>query len=133
MLTFYSSCTDDVFVWALLWRYSNIFLEHSNPIFRQNPSPNCDDADDNEDQGKTQMVSSPVDCVLSDYVIIIDARTLAGWLGGWLVDRSLITSCRPTSPAPDSRLTRRYDTRCYFNVCSKANMSQLNLPHRTDN
>jgi len=23
----------------------------------------------------------------------------------------------------------RYDTRCYFNVRSKANMSQLNLPH----
>jgi len=29
--------------------------------------------------------------------------------------------------------TIRYDTRCYFNVCSKANMSQLNLPHGTDN
>jgi len=26
-------------------------------------------------------------------------------------------------------LSIRYDTRCYFNVCSKANMSQLNLPH----
>jgi len=25
------------------------------------------------------------------------------------------------------------DTRCYFNVRSKANMSQLNLPHGTDN
>jgi len=22
-----------------------------------------------------------------------------------------------------------YDTRCYFNVCSKADASQLNLPH----
>ena len=29
--------------------------------------------------------------------------------------------------------TIRYDTRCYFNVRSKANMSQLNLPHRTNN
>ena len=29
--------------------------------------------------------------------------------------------------------TIRYDTRCYFNVCSKADMSQLNLPHGTDN
>ena len=29
--------------------------------------------------------------------------------------------------------TIRYDTRCYFNVRSKANMSQLNLPHVTDN
>jgi len=27
----------------------------------------------------------------------------------------------------------RYDTRCYFNMRSKANMSQLNLPHGTDN
>ena len=27
----------------------------------------------------------------------------------------------------------RYDTRCYFNVRSKADMSQLNVPHgRTD-
>jgi len=27
----------------------------------------------------------------------------------------------------------RYDTRCYFNVQSKADMSQLNLPHGTNN
>jgi len=27
----------------------------------------------------------------------------------------------------------RYDTRCYFNVRSKADMSQLNLPHENDN
>ena len=27
----------------------------------------------------------------------------------------------------------RYDTRYYFNVRSKADMSQLNLPHGTDN
>ena len=26
-----------------------------------------------------------------------------------------------------------YDTRCYFNVRSKADVSQLNLPHGTDN
>ena len=26
----------------------------------------------------------------------------------------------------------RYDTRCYFNVRSKADISQLNLPHGTD-
>jgi len=29
--------------------------------------------------------------------------------------------------------TIRYDTRCYINVRSKANMSQLNLPHGADN
>ena len=27
----------------------------------------------------------------------------------------------------------RYDTRWYFNVCSKADMSQVNLPHGNDN
>jgi len=30
-------------------------------------------------------------------------------------------------------VTVRYDTRCYFNLRSKADMSQLNLPHGTDN
>ena len=30
-------------------------------------------------------------------------------------------------------LTIRYDTRCYFNVRSKADISQLNLPHENDN
>ena len=34
-------------------------------------------------------------------------------------------------PAPFS-LTIRYDTRCYFNVRSKADISQLNLPHTTE-
>ena len=29
--------------------------------------------------------------------------------------------------------TIRYDTRCYFNVRSKADISHLNLPHGTDN
>ena len=29
--------------------------------------------------------------------------------------------------------TIQYDTRCYFNVHSKADMSQINLPHGTDN
>ena len=31
------------------------------------------------------------------------------------------------------QITIRYDTRCYFNVRSKADISQLNLPHGTDN
>ena len=30
------------------------------------------------------------------------------------------------------KFTARYDTRCYFNVRSKADMSQLNLPHGTN-
>ena len=28
---------------------------------------------------------------------------------------------------------RPYDTRCYFNVRSKADMNQINLPHGNDN
>ena len=30
-------------------------------------------------------------------------------------------------------VTIRYDTRFYFNVRSKADISQLNIPHGTDN
>ena len=29
--------------------------------------------------------------------------------------------------------TIRYDTKCYFNVRSKADMNRLNLPHGEDN
>jgi len=32
-----------------------------------------------------------------------------------------------------SKLFHIYDTRCYFNVRSKADMSRLNLPHGDDN
>jgi len=32
-----------------------------------------------------------------------------------------------------TRATIRYDTKCYFNVRSKADTSQLNLPHGTNN
>ena len=38
-------------------------------------------------------------------------------------NRTLVLQC----------FTIRYDTRCYFNVRSKADISQLNLPHGTDN
>jgi len=33
----------------------------------------------------------------------------------------------------EARTESRYDARCYFNVRSKPDMSQLNLPHGTDN
>jgi len=36
-------------------------------------------------------------------------------------------------PLPLQEHTIRYDTRCYFYVRAKADMSQLNLPHGTDN
>ena len=35
----------------------------------------------------------------------------------------------PVTTGMGDRLTIRYDTRCYFNVRSKADISQLNLPH----
>ena len=34
---------------------------------------------------------------------------------------------------PQDTGTIRYDTRCYFNVRSKADMNRLNLPHGDDN
>jgi len=42
---------------------------------------------------------------------------------------------RAYSAPPDllAHDTIRYDTKCYFNVRSKADISQLNLPHGTDN
>jgi len=33
----------------------------------------------------------------------------------------------------ESVIYMRYDTRCYFNVRSKADMNRLNLPHGDDN
>ena len=55
-------------------------------------------------------------------------------------------SCRPTNSVKALKANRvrittfnlrydtiRYDTRCYFNVRSKADIRQLNLPHGTDN
>ena len=55
-------------------------------------------------------------------------------LGHMQVCTSLKTDNHASTP-PLSFFTGqiRYDTRCYINVRSKANMSQLNLPHATDN
>jgi len=58
--------------------------------------------------------------------------------------RERISQCwlgtRTFAPSPNicpteiyKRHTIRYDTRCYFNVRSKADISQLNLPHGNDN
>jgi len=41
--------------------------------------------------------------------------------------------CRFPPISQQYRPTIRYDTKYYFNVRSKAHMSQLNLPHGTDN
>jgi len=56
-------------------------------------------------------------CVLTVVGATVESRPSAGQLTQLLVSYDTI----------------RYDTRCYFNVRSKANMSQLNLPHGTDN
>ena len=73
-------------------------------------------------------------------------RTIAGKLLHCIYCRFLINchlrrlhhddaclSCNFASCNLDGYDTIRYDTRCHFNVRSKANMSQLNLPHGTDN
>ena len=46
------------------------------------------------------------------------------WRRYWISIRSQLL--------PTRRGEIRYDTRCYFNVRSKADMSQLNLPHGTE-
>jgi len=61
------------------------------------------------------------------YVKFITYYKLQGWLGSRVV--SVWTQAQK-GLAYD---TIRYDTRCYFNVRSKADISQLNLPHGTDN
>jgi len=49
-----------------------------------------------------------------------------------IMDHSLVDTAATARLLPQ-KLTIRYDTRCYFNVRSKADISQLNLPHGTDN
>ena len=55
---------------------------------------------------------------------IFDANMMRATKGPFTLIRASI--CRVND-------TIRYDTRCYFNVRSKADISQLNLPHGTDN
>ena len=59
--------------------------------------------------------------VLWQCVLVVAVMTM-------LVAVILIVVCEFTASAG-----LRYDTRCYFKVRSKADMSQLNLPHRTNN
>ena len=44
-------------------------------------------------------------------------------------DDSKQTKCRPDGVETIFPAILRYDTRCYFNVRSKADIGQLNLPH----
>ena len=65
---------------------------------------------------------------------LLYTRTRAKKVVACLTVVSLALGC---AIAERYRLKRRhqavYDTRCYFNVRSKADISQLNLPHGTDN
>ena len=49
------------------------------------------------------------------------------------VERSSSQCTGSVKTAGPQTHTIRYDTRCYFNVRSKAGISRLNLPHGTDN
>jgi len=62
-----------------------------------------------------------------------------GWVGsGWVEEIGPVDNSGPAERHTPTTLYRkqdtiRYDTRRYFNVRTKANMSQLNLPHGNDN
>jgi len=56
-------------------------------------------------------------------------RVVSRW-NRWKQCHSHKTRCVRNEECVD---TIRYDTRCDFNVRSKADISQLNLPHGTDN
>ena len=47
--------------------------------------------------------------------------------------RPKTTAYRAVYASVSTAASVRYDTRCRFNVRSNADMSQLNLPHGTDN
>jgi len=57
--------------------------------------------------------------IIYKFVIIL---VLAHVCGKQIVNNCVVLEC-------SLETWLRYDTRCYFNVHSKANMSQLNLPH----
>ena len=62
------------------------------------------------------------------YGFLMQTTRLPRAVWSWLIYCSFVCRC-----SLDDLLTLRYDTRCYFNVRSKAGISQLNLPHGTNN
>jgi len=69
----------------------------------------------------------------------VNTASFRGWSGSLSNNSSLGDDAPQTAPSSVQpffvwlTVTIRYDTRCYFNVRSKADISQLNLPHGTDN
>ena len=59
-------------------------------------------------------------------------RVVAADMLDYLLSNKLLNSNQHGFLSKRSTLTIRYDTRCYFNVRSKADISQLNLPFRID-
>jgi len=49
------------------------------------------------------------------------------------IDKPVTILRSTTADVEGCRCTIRHDTRCYFNVRSKADTSQLNLPHGNNN
>ena len=71
--------------------------------------------------------------VVAVVVVVVRGTAGAGRGGGTrLASRRRRAVLLSFQSHPASRFIR-YNTRCYFNVRSKADMSQLNLPHGTDN
>jgi len=67
------------------------------------------------------------DCLLQKVREVANARDVQTGL------RIELDSLQTMIANEEDRYTIQYDTRCYINVRSKANVSQLNLPHATDN
>ena len=72
------------------------------------------------------MYMAPLCCALSSV-------SVASTFGAAIWRITMNNSCRNVDIFTRGQNTIRYDARCYFNVRSKADISQLNLPHGTDN
>jgi len=76
--------------------------------------------------GNSQRISPRLDAEYDANVVFVDCHSHACG-----IRNNFINKCPPSQDS--DRSLRRYDTRCYFNMRSKADISQLNLPHGTDN
>ena len=82
-------------------------------------SPSCEIGVNGRFRDDLSSILSPVERVNQPRLLALAAQP---W--SWLLSQTIRITCLCAFwPFV------RYDTRCYFNVCSKANMSQLNLPH----
>ena len=89
---------------------------------------------------RNKHATNDVDVILKDWLTAF--RILKRWQNAWyqqiiatkvLLGNRILYAEYDIDAMKNTNNMIRYDTRCYFNVRSKANMSQLNLPHGTDN